>query len=96
MIKHNCGGAGLTQGLQSQVQRLVDALSSARELQNVRVHLVDNNGDIERAQTVLEPLRALPNLGKTGELAATGAITTGFARDLASCGTHRAIKRALR
>lgn len=82
MIKHNCGGAGLTQGLRIQVGKLVEALKIACELQNIRVHLVNNNKDGEMAQTVLEPFAELTNLSPTGEMVVTGAVTESFSREL--------------
>ena len=82
MIKHNYSGIGLTDGVRKQVQRLVDALWSARQLHRVRVNLVDRNGDAERAQTVLEPFKALSNLESDGTLVVTGAVTKDFAGTL--------------
>ena len=82
MIKHNCGGVGLTDGLRTQVQKLVDALKFAAELQNVRVHLRDNNKDTEQAQSVLEPFGQLSNLNSAQNLALTGAVTENFKEHL--------------
>lgn len=83
MIKHNCGGPGLTDGLRGSVQELVDALKGANELQIVRVNLQDQNGDAERAQVVLQPFRELSNFAEGGGIMLTGDVTRASAEGLA-------------
>ncbi|OCL13574.1 hypothetical protein AOQ84DRAFT_103115 [Glonium stellatum] len=48
MIKYNCGGRGLSAGVQHQVQNLVDLLSAVPSLHRVHIHLID--GAISRVR----------------------------------------------
>ena len=48
MIKYNCGGRGLTAGIKSQVQRLVEVLQAVPYLSRLQVHLID--GAISRVR----------------------------------------------
>ncbi|PVI07531.1 hypothetical protein DM02DRAFT_282810 [Periconia macrospinosa] len=41
MIKYNCGGRGLTAGIRSKVQELVDLLSAVPYLHRLHIHLID-------------------------------------------------------
>ena len=91
MIKHNCGGQGLTDGLRDRVQQLVEVLQRADQLHIVRVHLEDHNRDPERAQTVLRPLSALQNFDAGGGLMLTGDVTEKFVRHLAQCSGVRLV-----
>ena len=82
MIKHNCGGPGLTDGLRGQVRRLVEALNYATVLHNIRVHLYNHTGDFERVETVLEPFQDLANIGATSDFMVTGDVTHTFGQRL--------------
>lgn len=62
MIKYNYSGDGLTEGLRSQVQTLVDALSTAPRLHKIRVHIDGGNSDHKAAKRVLEPFAQLCNV----------------------------------
>ena len=76
MIKYNYGGDGLTEGLRKQVQTLVDAISQAKELRVIRVHMAGGNPDPKAAQRVLEPFAQLQNI--TGEAIVDGGATRPF------------------
>ncbi|KAJ4303052.1 hypothetical protein N0V90_001943 [Kalmusia sp. IMI 367209] len=60
MIKYNCGGRGLTAGIRSRVQELVDLLSVVPSLHRLHVHLIDGaisrvrfpSGRVHRVQDV--------------------------------------------
>lgn len=60
MIKYNCGGRGLTVGIRSKVQELVDLLGAVHHLHRLHVHLIDgaisrvrfSSGRVHRVQDV--------------------------------------------
>ena len=74
----------LTNGVRDQVQKLVDALTTDRELQNIRVHLADKSRDSGNTHSVLEPFRSLENLSKSGEFVIDGLNSNPYCKDLIS------------
>lgn len=80
MIKHNCGGRGLTAGVYDQVQTLVDLLAhvprlrlhvhlidgaiSRERFSSGRVHRVQDDKNYAQSQTVLEPFKRLHDVRK--------------------------------
>lgn len=74
MIKYNCGGAGLTNGLTTQVQRVISLLPAAAMVQ-VNLRSWDTNVDFA-GQEVLRPFKALRARG--AELHVSGRITEEF------------------
>ena len=52
MIKYNCGGRGLTAGVKSQVQGLVDRLKAVERLGTVQVRLVDTSMVLDQIRRV--------------------------------------------
>ncbi|KAF2143004.1 uncharacterized protein K452DRAFT_286634 [Aplosporella prunicola CBS 121167] len=59
MIKFNCGGRGLTDGLREKVRQLMTVLRCAGELNRVEVRFVDSSKRPRDTQVVLEPLLVL-------------------------------------
>lgn len=76
MIKYNYGGDGLTEGLRKQVQTLVDAISQAKDLRVIRVHMAGGNPDPKAAQRILEPFAQLENI--SGDAIVDGGATQPF------------------
>ena len=76
MIKYNCGGLGLTNGIKLQVKKLVDVLKTAEGLAHVEVHLTDHKFDIKTSQQSLEPFAELDNI--YNRIVITGAESPDF------------------
>ncbi|KAF2841414.1 hypothetical protein M501DRAFT_1000623 [Patellaria atrata CBS 101060] len=52
MIKYNCQGPGLTDGLRAQVQKLVEVMVTAGELHRVKIYLSHGNKVLKQIRTV--------------------------------------------
>ena len=94
MIKYNCAGRGLIDGLRDQVQNLADVLQDVElwdleihlnagnkmlnDLRKVRVHKVERERDVEGTQIVLEPFKRV----RARRVVVQGAVTEDYADEL--------------
>jgi hypothetical protein len=96
MVKFNCGGSGLTPGLQSQVERLVEVMRLASEILSLHVDLRDGSKSrnstargqmypIPARNTSLNPqsvLQPFMRLRGLRHLVVEGAVSADFSDEL--------------
>ncbi|KAJ9663936.1 hypothetical protein H2201_005418 [Coniosporium apollinis] len=91
MIKYNCAGRGLTDGLRMQVKRFVEIISLSTNIVDLKIQYVDGNEGRSVAETVLEPFRGIHRVRKAS---VGGAVTPEFAALLRGEMTSSAESRA--
>ncbi len=93
MMKYNCGGIGLTEGLRRQVERLADALETVEAIRSLQVRLMVGNAvlnelrrvPVHRVEADGNPavtqtvLNPLTRLAGVERVKITGAVTEHFA-----------------
>ena len=79
MLKYNCGGHGLVEGLRDQVRFLCQALRELREIQMLHIELRDGGGIIGVDEIICAPFLELKN---TRAVTISGKFSSSFAKEL--------------
>ena len=79
MVKYNCGGHGLVEGLRDQVRFLCQVLRQLPEIKVLHVELLDSSGSKGLDEIVCGPFLELRN---TRVMTTSGAFSAAFARKL--------------
>lgn len=92
MIKYNCAGRGLTDGLRMQVGIFVSIIALSTNIVDLRIQYIDGNEGRSVAETVLEPFCGIWVVRKA---TVGGAVTPEFAALLEGKMTSSVVSRSL-